>query len=212
MKSSFEKEASGGVRDPRVDDYIEGAEEFARPILRHLRETVHAACPDLDETMKWGFPHFMREGIVCSMAAFKRHCAFGFWKEKLVLEEHGAPTEEAMGQFGRITSVSDLPSRDTIIAHVRKAVKLNEDGVKVPRTARSRKELEVPEPFRKALDENPEAAAAFAGFSPSHRHEYVEWISEAKREETRTRRIAKAIEWLTEGKPRNWKYMKRQSR
>jgi uncharacterized protein YdeI (YjbR/CyaY-like superfamily) len=161
--------------------------------------------------MKWSFPHFMHHGILCSMAAFKGHCSFGFWKESPVLGSADMPRDEAMGQFGRIQSIADLPPRDTLIAYVRRAMTLNEEGVKVPRktAGKERAELEVPEPFRLALERHPDAAATFEGFSPSHRREYVEWIAEAKREETRDRRIQTALEWLAEGKPRNWKYIKR---
>jgi uncharacterized protein YdeI (YjbR/CyaY-like superfamily) len=205
------QEAAMDSRDPRVDAYIEKAAPFAQPILRHLRDTIHAASPEIEEAMKWSFPHFMHHGILCSMAAFKEHCSFGFWKESLVLGSADMPRDEAMGQFGRIQSISDLPPRDTLIAYVRKAMTLNEEGVGVPGKAagKERAELEVPELFRLALERHPEAAAAFEGFSPSHRREYVEWIAEAKREETRDRRIQTALQWLAEGKPRNWKYMKR---
>jgi uncharacterized protein YdeI (YjbR/CyaY-like superfamily) len=200
-----------GSRDPRVDAYIERAAPFAQPILRHLRDTIHAASPEIEEAMKWSFPHFMHHGILCSMAAFKEHCSFGFWKESLVLGSADMPRDEAMGQFGRIRSLSDLPSRETLIEYVRRAMRLNEQGVKVPKAqaGKGRPELEIPEPFLRALEGHPEAAAAFEGFSPSHRREYVEWIAEAKREETRDRRIRTALEWLAEGKPRNWKYIKR---
>lgn len=198
-----------GKRDPRVDSYIEKAAEFARPILRHLRETIHAASPEIDEEMKWSVPHFTYKGILCSMAAFKQHCAFGFWKQALILRDGDLPRMEAMGLFGRIRSVSDLPSRDVLIGYVREAMRLNEEGVKAPASPKRKRELETPKAFRDALERRPAAQAAFAGFSPSHRYEYVEWIAEAKRQETRDRRIATATEWIAEGKPRNWKYMKR---
>lgn len=195
---------------PRVDEYIENAADFARPILRHLREVVHAASPEIEETIKWSFPHFTSHGIVCHMAAFKEHCTFGFWKASLVLPEGDPTAAEAMGQFGRITAISDLPPRKTLVGYVRRAVELNRRGVKVPRAKRSKRarDLEVPEAFRMALEWSPEAKATFDGFSPSHRNEYVEWIAEAKRETTRERRIATAIEWLADGKYRNWKYTK----
>jgi uncharacterized protein YdeI (YjbR/CyaY-like superfamily) len=194
--------------DPRVDAYIEKAADFAQPILRHLRDVVHDASPDIEETMKWGFPHFTYRGIVCSMAAFKGHCAFGFWKEQLVLGSPEPKAGEAMGQFGRITGLSDLPPRDVLIGYVREAVRLNEEGVKVPASKAPKAVPPLLEAFRAALERNPAAKAGFEGFSPSHRREYVEWIAEARREETRDRRIAAAIEWLSEGKPRNWRYMK----
>ena len=194
-----------GTRDPRVDAYIEKAQPFAKPILSHLREVVHSGCPDVVETMKWSFPHFTYKGMLCAMAAFKEHCAFGFWKRSLV-EGVGARDENAMGQFGRITSITDLPAERTLIRLVKQAASLNERGVKVERTPRTRPALEPPADLVAALKKNTKARDAFHAFSPSHRREYVEWITEAKREDTRQRRLATAIEWLSEGKPRNWKY------
>lgn len=193
-----------GTRDPRVDAYIEKSADFARPILGRLRETVHSAIPEAEETIKWGVPYFDFEGPVCGMAAFKRHCAFVFWKEKLVVED---PSHEAMGQLGRIESLDDLPPKKTLNAWLKKAVKLNEEGVKAPRSVRRpRPPVEMPADLKRALAKNARARAAFEGFSPSHRREYVEWIEEAKREETRKKRLARAIEWMAEGKSRNWKY------
>jgi acyl-coenzyme A thioesterase PaaI-like protein len=154
-----------GKKDPRVGAYIKGAAKFAQPILRHLRAVVHEACPEAEETVKWRFPHFMHHGILCSMAAFKEHCAFGFWKGGLILEGATATEREAMGQFGRITSVSDLPSKATLVRYVRKAAKLNETGVKPPKPAagKRRAEAPMPEALRAALDRHPKAKAAFEG-------------------------------------------------
>jgi uncharacterized protein YdeI (YjbR/CyaY-like superfamily) len=194
-----------GTRDPRVDAYIEKAQPFAQPILRHLRKVVHSGCPDVVETMKWSFPHFTYKGMLCAMAAFKEHCAFGFWKRSLV-DGVGAREENAMGQFGRITSIKDLPAERTLIRLVKQAASLNERGVKAERTPRARPALEPPADLLAALNKNRKARDAFEAFSASHRREYVEWITEAKRDETRQRRLATAIEWLSEGKPRNWKY------
>jgi uncharacterized protein YdeI (YjbR/CyaY-like superfamily) len=200
-----------GTRDPRIDAYIAGAAEFARPILAHLREVVHAACPEVEEAIKWGAPHFMYRGMLCGMAAFREHCAFGFWKGSLVVDDSGKRVE-AMGSFGRITKVSDLPPRRVLAGYVRKAMALNDAGVKVPRQRKHAKPpLVVPDYFMAALRRNRAALTAFERFSPSHRREYVEWITEARTESTRERRIAAALEWLAEGKPRNWKYMQRAS-
>ena len=197
-----------GSRDPRIDTYIANSAAFARPILEHLRSTVHAACPDVEETMKWGMPHFMYEGMLCGMASFKAHCAFTFWKGRLLLGD--AASDGAMGQFGRITKVSDLPPRRTIVALVRRAMQLNEEGVsRVPRaTKRARPEASIPDYLRAALAKNRGARSTFERFSPSQRREYVEWVTGAKREETRERRLATMLEWLEEGKPMNWKYVK----
>jgi uncharacterized protein YdeI (YjbR/CyaY-like superfamily) len=192
--------------DPRVDTYIRNSEDFARPILLHLRDIVHDACPDVEETMKWSFPHFTYKGILCSMASFKEHCTFGFWKGSLIVDDALAASANAMGQFGRIQSIDDLPPRDTIIGYVLHAVRLNEEGVRAPSSRKPRPDLPVPVDLAAALAENRPARENFDGFPPSHRREYIEWITEAKREATRRRRIETAVEWIAEGKGRNWKY------
>ena len=198
------QESSMGKRDPRVDAYIERSADFARPILERLREIVHAAAPQADETLKWGAPYFDYKGPLCGMAAFKGHCAFVFWKDTLVVEN---PSDEAMGQLGRIETLDDLPPKKTLNTWLKKAVKLNDEGVKAPRSVRPpRPPVEVPADLKNALSKNARARAAFEGFSPSHRREYVEWIEEAKREETRNRRLATAIEWMAKGKSRHWKH------
>lgn len=199
-----------GTRDPRVDAYIDNAAPFSQPILRHLREVIHEAEPAVEETIKWGFPHFQLQGTLCHMAAFKQHCAFGFTKGELVLPAENQAAANMMSSFGRLTAVADLPDRATLAAYVREAARLNREGVKVPKASAAKRasEVAIPEAFRVALEGNPAAAAAFAKFPPGYRREYLEWIAEAKKEETRDRRIATAIEWIAEGKPRNWKYSK----
>ena len=198
-----------GKRDPRVDAYIANAAEFAKPILTHIRDVVHDACPGVEEDLKWSTPSFMYKGILCGMAAFKQHCTFGFWKGELVVGRASAADERAMGQFGRITGLAGLPSRKALTAYIRKAAKLNEEGIKPVRAKpKPRPEAAMPEDFATALKRNRKAAATFAAFSPSQRREYIEWIVEAKREETRAKRLAQAIEWIAEGKARNWKYEK----
>ncbi len=195
-----------GKKDPRVDAYIDRAAEFARPILRRLRGVVHGACPEVEETIKWGFPHFEHRGLLCSFAAFKEHCAFGFWKGRLVLGDGASGA--AMGQFGRITAIRDLPSRATLTGLVRKAVALNEQGVAAPRSRRgpARPAPSAPPDLVASLARNRKAAATFEGFSPSSRRDYVDWISEAKGQATRRRRIATAVAWMAEGKRRNGRY------
>jgi uncharacterized protein YdeI (YjbR/CyaY-like superfamily) len=195
-----------GTRDPRVDAYIANAAEFARPILAHLRQVVHAACPEVEETLKWRMPTFMYRGMLCGMAAFKRHATFGFWKGGLVVGEDGT-SADAMGQFGRLTRVADLPSKRALTALVKQAMKLNEAGIKQPRAVKHPKpKLVEPDDLVAALDRSRKARTTYAALSPSHRREYVEWLTEAKGEATRQRRLATAIEWLAEGKTRNWKY------
>lgn len=197
------------TRDARIDAYIAKSAPFARPILRHLRAQVHAGCPQVEETIKWGSPHFMHEGMLCGMAAFKAHCAFGFWKGKLVFDDEKA--REAMGQFGCIRSLDDLPADRTLRAYVKKAAKLNEAGENVPRPLKhpkkDRSALDVvPDDLAVALRRSSRARKTFEGFSPSHRREYIEWITDAKREVTRAKRLETTVEWLEEGKALNWRY------
>lgn len=199
-----------GSRDIRIDAYIKKAAPFARPILAHLREVIHECCPEVVETIKWGSPSFEYKGLLCGFAAFKGHCAFGVWKHKLVIGEYDAKAREAMGSFGRITSLADLPPKALLRRYLKTAMRLNEKGVKAPREKTGpRKPVRMHPEMKRALEGSRKAAATFEAFSPSHRREYLEWIAEAKRDETRTRRIAQAIEWLAEGKPRSWKYMRR---
>ncbi|HLL31465.1 MAG TPA: YdeI/OmpD-associated family protein [Allosphingosinicella sp.] len=195
--------------DPRVDAYIARQADFARPILEHLRFAVHSACPEAEETLKWGMPHFLYKGqMLAGMAAFKAHATFGFRRAKEVLGETGAE-REAMGQFGRLTGVADLPPDEALHEMVRKAMAVTDSGTRPARSKGAPKpELQTPPELDAALNENPAARATFDGFPPSCRREYVEWVAEAKRPETRVKRIAQAVEWMTEGKRRNWKYEK----
>ncbi|MEP6483758.1 MAG: YdeI/OmpD-associated family protein [Rudaea sp.] len=193
-------------RDPRVDAYIEKSPDFAKPILDHIRTLVLATCPDAEETIKWRMPAFAHHGLLCAMAAFKNHCGFVLFKHKLVFED-ATTSEKAMGQFGRITTIAELPPAKTMATYIRKAMKLNESGVKMPRPPAQKRALTIPPDFSAALKKNKRAFAAFEKFPPGQKREYVEWITEAKREETRSKRLAQAIEWIAEGKPRNWKYL-----
>lgn len=194
--------------DPFVDSYIERSKDFAKPILNHIRALVHEACPDVVETKKWSFPHFDYKGMMCSVASFKEHCAFGFWKQSL-LEAAAFPAEKtAMGSFGRIKSIADLPDDKTMKKLIMDAMKLNDDGVKVvkPKPTGEKKELVVPEILVAALETNVLAAETFNSFPYSKKKDYVEWITEAKTDATRDKRLATTIEWLSEGKARHWKY------
>ncbi|HVK37640.1 MAG TPA: YdeI/OmpD-associated family protein [Candidatus Kapabacteria bacterium] len=196
-----------GTKDPRVDQYIAKSADFARPILEHIREIVHETCPDVEETMKWSFPHFDYLGsMMCSMASFKAHCAFTFWKGSLIFEE-GQASRDAMGHFGRITRLKDLPSRKQIAGYIRTAMKLNEEGITITRSpAEESADLEVPEELEAALRKNREASKHFSAFTPGRRKEYITWIAEAKTDATRVKRVSQAVEWIAEGKSRNWKY------
>jgi len=196
--------------DPRIDAYIEKSAEFAQPILNHLRKLIHKACPDVKETMKWSMPHFEYKGMLCGFAAFKQHCTFGFWKQSL-METDAFPAEKtAMGSFGRIASKKDLPADKVIIGLVHQAMELNEKGIKVEKKkpAAAKKELVIPDILVTALKKNKAAQATFESFPYSCKKEYVEWITEAKTEPTREKRLATTLEWLAEGKKRNWKYEK----
>jgi len=198
-------------KEKAIDAYIAKSADFAKPILLHIRELVHKACPDVEEKMKWSFPHFDYKGeMMCSMAAFKQHAVFGFWKASLMKDPvlvENAKSEVAMGHLGRLTSLKDLPSDKKILAWIKEAMTLTDKGIKLVKTKPTeKKELVVPDHFKKALSKNKKAAATFNKFPPSHKKEYVQWITEAKTEETRNSRMATALEWMAEGKTRLWKY------
>lgn len=200
-----------GKEDPRIDKYIAKSPEFARPILSTLRTWIHKACPDVTETMKWSFPHFEYHGVFAGMASFKAHATFGFWKGEIIFAK-SAVERNAMGQFGRMASVKDLPSEARFARWVKQAMKLNEEGVKVPSRAKpktAKQPLVIPPYFKAALRRSEKAQATFEAFSYSHKKEYVAWITEAKTDETRERRLETAIEWMEAGKPRMWKYLKK---
>lgn len=197
--------------DPRIDAYIEKAAPFSQPILHHLRSLVHEAHPNVKETIKWGFAFFEYKGPLCNMAAFKQHCTFGFWKSALlkdpegILQRNSNQGGEAMGNLGRITSMDDLPADDVILTFIREAVALNEAGVKVQAPKKPKTDLVIPDYFMEKLNNSPLALAAFEKFSYSHKREYLEWVTEAKTDETRDRRLETMLQWLCEGKVRNWK-------
>lgn len=196
----------------QVDQYIINAAEFAIPILEHLRNLVHKADARIEEKIKWGMPFFDLKGTVCHMAAFKNHCAFGFWKASLMEDKYEIFKEKnaAMGMLGKITSFNDLPSDDILLAYIHEAIQLNENNIKLPQKTKNteKKELIVPAYFIDALQEDPKAMAVFQNFSQSNKKEYVMWLEEAKTEATKQKRLATAIEWIAEGKPRMWKYLK----
>ncbi len=196
---------------PKVDEYIANAADFAQPILTRIRQAFHKACPDIQETMKWSMPHFEYKGIVGSMAAFMAHVSFGFWKAKLMNDPIGLfrNVRQSGMNAQKISKVSELPSRKVLVAYVREAVALNEHGVRAPAMKKktTSKALTVPDDLAAALKKSKKAQKTFENFSPSHKREYIEWITEAKQDATRERRLKQAIEWMAERKPRNWKYM-----
>lgn len=201
------------MKDPRIDKYISASAPFAQSILNHLRTLVYQACPEVEETMKWSFPHFDYRGPFVSMAAFKAHCAFPFWKAKLMPDPHTLfreRDEKAIGHFGKILFLEDLPPDKIILEYLKEAIKLNEAGVKLPSrkpTEKEKMELSVPPELKEALSLNPKALETFENFSYSNKKEYIEWITEAKTETTRLKRLKTSVEWMAEGKARNWKYL-----
>ncbi len=201
--------------DKRIDAYIMNAQRFAQPILNHLRELIHVACPGVQETMKWSFPHFEYNGsILCSMASFKKHCAFGFWKASVMKDPHELfelKERTAMGHLGRIESMDDLPSDKILISYIKEAAKLNKEGVKLPSKAKpiTKASIEPPDYMLKALNKNKKAWSNFEAFSPGQKKEYIEWIAGAKTEATRSKRVSDMLEWVEEGKIRNWKYLRK---
>jgi uncharacterized protein YdeI (YjbR/CyaY-like superfamily) len=199
------------MTDPKVDKYIENAEEFAKPILKHLRKLVHQACPEVEEVIKWGMPAFYYKGPLCSMASFKHHAVFGFWKESLIPGMKGYIKEkEAMGSWGRITDLKGLPPDKDVIKFIHLAMELNEKGIKAKKEQRkTARNLEIPDYFKKALNKNKKAKETFDNFSYTNKNEYVSWVVEAKTEETRDKRLEQAVKWLSEGKIRHWKYMQK---
>jgi uncharacterized protein YdeI (YjbR/CyaY-like superfamily) len=199
--------------NPKVDSYIEQAAPFAQPVLEHLRGIVHKACPEVEETIKWSMPFFVYRGeIVANMAAFKAHCSFGIWGREIVaaMRKDGLAVKGGMGSLGKISSLKDLPKDAALLGYLRQATVLVKDGTK---TFPSRKKVakpavEVPAELMAALKKNKTAAKVFAEFSPGKKREYVDWIAEAKQEATKLRRVTQSVEWIAEGKSRNWKYEK----
>jgi len=201
------------LKDPRVDAYIEKAAPFAKPILIKLRKLIHQACPDAEEMIKWSFPNYEIHGsMLCSMAAFKAHCAFGFWKAALLKDDAGIlklADRNSMGHLDRISAIKDLPSDKILIAYLQEAAMLNKNNVKIARPKTTpKKDVPIPKTLEVALKKNKKALVGFDAFSPSQRREYIEWINEAKTEVTLNKRLATTIEWSAEGKPRHWKYKK----
>jgi uncharacterized protein YdeI (YjbR/CyaY-like superfamily) len=195
------------MKNSAVDAYIAKSADFARPILKRLRALMHRACPKIEETMKWGVPHFEYKGVIAGMAAFKQHAAFGFWKRRLMKDPAGFFSKGESGMGGRkIRSLDELPSDTVLLGYIREAVALNEQGARVPRSTRRKPPVKAPPYLTAALKKNAKARKTFEGFSPSQQREYVEWLTDAKQEATRERRLATAIDWMAQGKTRNWKY------
>ncbi len=206
-------------KEKRIDTYIAKSAEFAKPILNHFRSLVHKTCPELEEKVKWGFPHFdYKGGPMCSMAAFKKHCAIGFWKAELMKNGKtlvkNAQSEAAMGHFGKVSSLKDLPSDKTIVSYIKEAMRLNEEGIKLsPKktSAKEKQELKLPNDFLELLSKTKGALKQFEAFTPGRKKDYLSWIRGAKTEITRNKRMNTAIDWISEGKDLNWRYSKQNS-
>jgi uncharacterized protein YdeI (YjbR/CyaY-like superfamily) len=204
-----------GKKDKRVDDYIRKAQPFAQPILKHLRKLIHEANPEVEETIKWGMPSFEYKGPYVGIASFKQHAVMGFWKNALLkdpkgyLQERSNKGGEAMGHLGRIESIEDLPPDKVIIDFIKQAKKLNDEGIKQVRVTKPKAALAIPDLLIAALKRNKAAKATFDAFNPSNKRDYVEWLTEAKTDATREKRLDQAIEWMAEGKARHWKYQKK---
>ena len=194
------------ARDKRIDAYIAKAAPFARPILTHIRGVVHEACPDVEESLKWGAPAYLHHGILCITAAFKAHCALVLWRAPLIVG--AVKSRDARGHFGKLTAVKDLPSRKVLVGLLKQAVKLNGSGAKTSQRAKGKpkKAVATPADLSAGLKKSAKARAAWAAFSPSARREYIDWITEAKRPETRAERLKTTLQWVAQGKQRNWKY------
>ncbi|MDR6371267.1 uncharacterized protein YdeI (YjbR/CyaY-like superfamily) [Chryseobacterium bernardetii] len=197
----------------KIDAYIEKSQDFAKPILHYIRETVHEFCPDAEETMKWSFPHFIYKGKnLCAMASFKQHCTFGFWleKEMKTMQEITQNIEKnSMFSLGKIEQVADLPSKPQLKKAIKEAMELTDMGVTMKKAPPSKIEMEIPDYFQRALEAHPKAKEIFEKASPSFRKEYIAWVTEAKTEATRDKRLEQSLEWIAEGKGRNWKYQKK---
>ena len=193
-------------RDERIDAYLAKAQPFARPILGHIRDRVHAAVPEVEETLKWSAPSFTLDGkILMMMAAFKQHAALNFWRgQELRGQDANA---DAMGQFGKLTSLDDLPPDEELERLIRQAAALTKSAP-APRKVKHapKPPSEMHPEFAAALARAPQARAVLDGFPPGAQRDYLEWIADARQDATRAKRIATAVEWLGEGKRRHWKY------
>lgn len=199
--------------NPKVDAYAEKAEDFAKPILAHLRALIHATCPEVVEEVKWGIPHFDYKGdMMCILAAYKKHCSFTFYKDVLMDDARLKANDSlpaAKRFMGKLTDVADLPPNRELKSWIKEAMALNEQGVKLPaRESRTPKEVDMPAAFAEKLQANPKITKIFESKSPSFQKEYKVWIGEAKTDATRDKRIEEAMAWIAEGKGRFWKYAK----
>lgn len=196
--------------DPRVDAYIDNANDFATPILKHLRRLVHEVCPEVQEGIKWGFPAFDYKGYLCGMTAHKAHCSFTLWKGSLMEDPQGhleIVGKTGMGHFGKIKTPGDLPDDGVLKGFIMQGMRLNKEGTTVTRQPVKSSAVDIPGYFMERLRTSKKALETFEAFSNYNKKEYVEWVTGAKTEATRERRMSQAVEWMAEGKVRNWKYL-----
>jgi uncharacterized protein YdeI (YjbR/CyaY-like superfamily) len=200
--------------NPKVDAYAEKIEDFAKPVLAHLRALIHATCPEVIEEVKWGNPHFDYKGdMMCIFAAYKKHCSFTFYKDALMGDARlrandGVPAAQRF--MGKLTDLADLPPDRELKSWIKESMKLNEQGIKLPaRETKAPKEAGMPAAFAEKLQASPKIMAIFEGKSASFQKEYKVWIGEAKTDATRDKRIEEAMAWIAEGKGRFWKYAKK---
>ena len=187
------------VRNPKVDAYIDKQQDFAKPILKHVRKLAHEALPRAEEALKWGVPYFTVNGKnAVGMAAFKKHAS--------VMVCSTETAGGGMGNFGKLTDVSQLPGDEELIRQFRESA----EAVQSPETSQPKTKpvLAMPDDLASAIADTPSAQEVFDGFTDAQRRDYIEWVMSAKRQPTREKRVATAAEWIGEGKKRNWKYEK----
>jgi len=199
--------------NPAVDKYIANAEDFTKPILEHLRKIIHDTCPQVEEVIKWGIPHFDYKGdMMCILAAYKKHCSFSLYKAALMKDPkivESVAAGQKMGYMDKVKALTDLPAIKVLVAYIKEAMALNENGIKKAKPKpEAPKVIEMPDYLSEALKANPKAKEVFESKSPSFRKEYIVWITDAKTEATRQKRIEQSLEWIAEGKGRFWQYSK----
>ncbi|KAF2080744.1 YdeI/OmpD-associated family protein [Flavobacterium sharifuzzamanii] len=197
-----------------VTAYIAKMADFAKPILNHLREVIFSACPEAEENIKWGTPHYSYKGDhLVMMGGFKQHCSFSLYKAELMKDAEIQASVKAGKKFGymdKIKDLSELPSKEKLTAYIKEAMVFNENGTAKPKPVKEKSTAEVvaPKEFVDALKKDTKATEIFESKSPSFRKNYIIWIADAKTDETRNKRISQSLEWIAEGKDRFWQSKK----
>src|SRR5438270_1264994 len=179
-----------------VNDSLANAPEGTRPILVRLRRIFRQASPKLEEAIKWGVPCYLFKGPVGGFAAYKQHVSWGLWKSRALNDPEGLLGRGVSVMAGKITKVSEIPPAAKIIALIEQVIALNEAGIKSPKPP----EPELPADFAAAMKKAGKAARHYAAFTPARKWQYVNWVTQAKRAETRAKRIEIAVERIGEGK------------